>query len=103
METMKPGSPCIRCLIADLPDEAQLAELIRQRIELLPPEERTTEEERQERLGRCRRCEHLNHGTCVLCGCYVEIRTARRRMGCPDVPERWGRTAAACDEAQEGF
>ena len=30
------GKPCIRCLIRDLPDGEQLAEIIRERNELLP-------------------------------------------------------------------
>ena len=81
--------PCLRCLIADLPDEKALAGIIRERIEQLPPEKKVTEEERQQRLNCCRRCSRLNHGTCALCGCYVEIRAARKSMGCPDVPGKW--------------
>ena len=81
--------PCLRCLIADLPDEKALAEIIRERIGQLPSEERVSEENRQRRLNQCRRCRHLNHGTCALCGCYVEIRAARQSMGCPDVPGKW--------------
>ncbi len=81
--------PCLRCLIADLPDGAALAEIIASRIESLPPQERAEEAVRLERLARCRRCDHLRSGTCALCGCYVEIRTARIRQTCPDVPRRW--------------
>ena len=84
-----PRRPCVRCLIAELPDEAALAEILRERIAQLPPEERVPEEERQRRLDCCRACRHLNHGTCALCGCYVEIRAARARMGCAAVPEKW--------------
>lgn len=81
--------PCIRCLVADLPDGAALAEIIAERVDRIPPEERTPEQERERRLAQCRACEHLRRGTCGLCGCYAEIRSARRRMGCPDVPDRW--------------
>ena len=81
--------PCLRCLIAEMPDATALAEIIAQRIEQLPPEERTEEAERQRRLAQCRRCPHLRMGTCGLCGCYVEIRAAKTRLGCPDVPARW--------------
>ena len=88
-EERTPGSPCVRCLIADLPDERALAEILAQRVAQLPAEERVTEAERQRRLACCRDCRHLNHGTCALCGCYVEIRAARARMNCPDVPGRW--------------
>jgi hypothetical protein len=88
-ETNERRRPCLRCLIADLPDEKALAGIIRERIAQLPLEEKVTEEERQRRLNLCRLCRHLNHGTCALCGCYVEIRSARKALGCPDVPGKW--------------
>ena len=81
--------PCLRCLIEDLPDEKALAEILRERVAQLPPEERVPETERQRRLNSCRLCRSLNHGTCALCGCYVEIRAARKSMSCPDVPGKW--------------
>ena len=83
------GKPCIRCLTADLPGGAALSALLRERVAALPAEERAPEEETLRRLAVCRACEHLNAGTCALCGCYVEVRAARRRMACPDVPGRW--------------
>ena len=80
--------PC-RCLIGEMPDEAELAEIIRERIELIPEDERTPEKEYAFRLSRCRDCGSLQRGTCALCGCYVEIRAARVAKDCPDVPSRW--------------
>lgn len=80
--------PC-RCLIGEMPDEAELAEIIRERIETIPEEERTPEKEYAFRLSRCRECESLQRGTCGKCGCYVEIRAARKWQGCPDVPAQW--------------
>lgn len=80
---------CKRCLVGDIPDQASLAELIRERIALLPEEQRAQEAVLQARLDICRRCDHLNSGTCALCGCYVELRAAKRFMRCPDVPARW--------------
>ncbi len=82
--------PCIRCLLSELPDERALSEIIRERIAQMPESERATEAERQRRLSRCRACGKLNRGTCAACGCYVELRAARRRMSCPDVPDHWG-------------
>lgn len=83
------GKPCIRCLLAEIPDEAALAAAIRERIAGLPEGERAPERERQRRLGACKECEKLNRGICGACGCYVELRAARIRMGCPYVPDRW--------------
>ena len=83
------GKPCSRCLLSEIPDEAALAEAIRERILALPEEERAAETERRRRLGICKDCGELNRGTCGACGCYVELRAARIRQSCPDVPDRW--------------
>ena len=80
--------PC-RCLTADMPGGDALARIIRERTEQIPEAEQTPESLRLRRLDACRECGKLNRGTCALCGCYVEIRAARRRMDCPDVPPRW--------------
>ena len=80
---------CRRCLLADMPSEAQLAQSIRELIDLLPEEKRAGTEETERRLKFCRQCDHLQNGMCVLCGCYVELRAAKRLMKCPDVPNKW--------------
>ena len=83
-----PRQPC-RCLTADLPDAAALSRLLTEWLGQIPEEERTESEETAWRLDRCRRCDFLQDGTCALCGCYVELRAAKRRMRCPDLPDRW--------------
>ena len=80
---------CRRCLLADMPDEAALAKNIRELIELLPEEKRASSEASAQRLATCRNCDHLQNGMCVLCGCYVELRAAKRMMKCPRVPGKW--------------
>ena len=80
--------PC-RCLVGEIPDEAELAKIIRERIETIPEEERTPGKEYAFRLLKCKDCEHLQRGTCARCGCYAEIRAARKRQRCPDMPGRW--------------
>ena len=35
------------------------------------------------RLSTCRGCNQLNNGTCMGCGCLVELRAAYRREKCP--------------------
>jgi len=84
-----PSVPCVRCLLSELPDEKALAEILRERLSQIPSEERVPEEVRQRRLNVCRTCGHLNRGTCTACGCYVELRAARRARSCPEGPERW--------------
>ena len=80
--------PC-RCLVGEIPDGEQLAEIVRERIESIPEEERTPETEYAFRLSGCRACEYLNRGTCSLCGCYAEIRAARKWQQCPRLPAAW--------------
>ena len=81
--------PCRRCLLADMPDEAALAKNMQELIALLPEEKRADEPVRLHRLEQCKTCDHLNRGTCALCGCFVELRTAKKAMGCPAIPPRW--------------
>lgn len=82
---------CRRCLLEDMPSEREIAQVIREQIELMAPQLRADASERTRRLSICRECDHLISGMCGLCGCYVELRTAKRRMRCPDVPPRWAR------------
>ena len=84
-----PQRLCRKCLLQDLPDEAELAESIRELIALLPDEQRADAETIRIRLNACRACDALHRGTCGLCGCYVELRTAKKWMHCPRVPARW--------------
>ena len=81
-------TPC-RCLLRDREETRPLWQIVEEYVQSLPEEERAEESIRAGRLERCRVCPHLAGGTCVLCGCYVEARAAKRRLGCPAVPPRW--------------
>ena len=37
----------------------------------------------------CKACGSLESGTCMQCGCYVEMRAARIDMHCPDREAKW--------------
>ncbi len=80
---------CRRCLLGDMPDTSELSRVIAERIALLPEEARASAETVARRLAVCRGCEYLTNGGCALCGCYVELRTAKAALRCPDVPPRW--------------
>ena len=85
----EPKPICRRCLLEDMPSQAALAASIRDLIALLPEDKRTPREETSRRLAICRDCDQLRSGMCALCGCYVELRAAKARMGCPALPPRW--------------
>lgn len=72
-----------------MPSEKELHEIIRDRIAAMPEEQRAEEATVDARLMVCRDCDHLMSGTCALCGCYVELRAAKKSQRCPDVPGRW--------------
>ena len=72
-----------------MPSEKELHEIIRDRISAMPEEQRADGETVDARLAICKACDHLMSGTCALCGCYVELRAAKRGQRCPDVPSQW--------------
>lgn len=82
--------PCRRCLLEDMADQQDLRAWIQERNALLEENLRADEATRQQRLNACRSCDSLLSGTCALCGCYVELRAAKKNMRCPHVPDKWG-------------
>ena len=80
--------PCRRCLLQDI-DESQLMEAIQQRIAALPASQRASAEDYAARLSECRMRDFLVSGTCQKCGCYVELRAAKRSAYCPHEKPRW--------------
>lgn len=80
--------PC-RCTLLES-GQADMAKLVRDYVDSLSADEKTDEATYAARLNICRTCDNLHSGTCALCGCYVEARAAKKRQGCPAVPEKWG-------------
>ena len=85
--------PC-RCTLLES-GQADMAKLVRDYVDSLSADEKTDEATYAARLNICRTCDNLHSGTCALCGCYVEARAAKKRQGCPKVPEKWGAEEAA--------
>lgn len=86
MKTEK--KPCIKCLLRDL-DEADININIEKYIQIIKTSERADDTLYEQRLALCRECDHLLSGSCLKCGCYVEIRAALKASHCPCVPSRW--------------
>ncbi|MCD8074714.1 MAG: DUF6171 family protein [Lachnospiraceae bacterium] len=79
---------CKKCLLRDMAEQAQYANLFSY-VKNLPPDDKVPDDIYEERLAICRGCDKLLSGTCILCGCYVELRAAMRVKSCPAVPARW--------------
>ena len=79
---MNPEKECPRCLLMQSGGEKELEE-IKRCIERIKPEEKAGDDEYQKRLSICGECEFLISGTCIKCGCYVELRAAYKKNCCP--------------------
>lgn len=79
---------CKRCLLQDLGGHPYHESVLKYRSGL-PSGQRTSDQEYQARLAFCRACPQLQQATCALCGCYVEMRAAKKQMHCPDAPAQW--------------
>lgn len=82
IENNYPGNRlCRKCLLRqENPDAYALVEKEKLRIK---EADRTPEEEYKRRLSVCEKCEKLVSGTCLACGCYVELRAAFKKGSCP--------------------
>ena len=73
---------CKRCLLKDF-DPKVYKETIEEYINRIKASERTPDEIYQNRMDTCMNCDKLNQGTCLACGCYVELRAASANARCP--------------------
>jgi len=80
--------PCRRCLLAEL-DPDGMYRAVQKRVAQLSEDERTDLPEYQRRIAACTACSYLNSGTCGLCGCFVELRAAKKQMNCPHTKPKW--------------
>ena len=81
---------CRRCLLKEAsPEDYQ--KYVERFIKGADPSAREEEDIYQERLKACLGCEKLSAGTCLACGCYVELRALARSSRCPRKPSRWKR------------
>ena len=78
--------PCIKCLLQEYDEDKYLRE-IRKEIEWMDDEMRASEEIYRKRLAICRDCDKLMAGSCMSCGCYVELRAAAKAGRCPN--KKW--------------
>ncbi len=77
-----PDVKCIRCLLREA-YPADYRKYVEALLQKLRPADRTEEAAYQRRLKRCKACDQLNSGTCMGCGCLVELRAAYKKEKCP--------------------
>jgi hypothetical protein len=77
---------CGKCLLSEF-DMSEFAETVKRYVSLIPADKKSDGAEYARRLGICRGCDMLIDGMCGECGCFVEIRAAKRLMRCPT--EKW--------------
>ena len=88
--------PCRKCLLATT-DQGDVYATVQAYIAAISPALKTTPAVYERRLAACQTCCHLISGMCVLCGCYVELRAAKKAQTCVESATRW-----PTDEEQEG-
>lgn len=74
--------PCVRCLLEEA-GRQDVSQSVKAAVDKIPDSQKTGEMEYEKRLEICRECEFLTEGTCLKCGCYVELRAARKDSRCP--------------------
>ncbi len=78
---------CKKCLLMDIDIEAYSAKIGRI-LDLTEESRKADDELYRQRLAVCRSCEKLSAtgeetGTCLACGCFVELRAALKESRCP--------------------
>lgn len=83
------GNPrlCTRCLTRDMTGREEYFRSLREYIDNMDADIKTSASLYEDRLNVCRGCEMLLEGMCRSCGCYVELRAAVAKNGCPG--EKW--------------
>ncbi len=81
-------SYCRKCLLKDISKEEYFKNVY-EYIKSLDEEIKTPDGEYERRLGICKECDKLINGMCAVCGCFVEVRAAKKINYCPDVNRKW--------------
>lgn len=72
-----------RCLLRDRTDMEAERRRVKIYRSVMSEELRAEDAVYEQRLQICTECDALQNGTCMECGCFVEMRAARRDMNCP--------------------
>ncbi len=73
---------CRRCLLREA-FPADYQKYVASLLSGIPAQQKAALDVYEARLNVCRQCDQLNNGTCMGCGCLVELRAAYKRETCP--------------------
>lgn len=73
---------CKRCLLREA-FPADYEKYVEGLLRRIPESQKAAEQVYQSRLGQCKACDQLVNGTCMGCGCLVELRAAYAKEKCP--------------------
>ena len=79
---------CKKCLLMEMQESAYFQNLY-DYISRLDEDIKTDERNYQDRLCKCKACDSLMNGMCRICGCFVELRAAIEKNGCPHTTPKW--------------
>lgn len=79
---------CKKCLLKDLSQEEYFKNVY-EYLEQMDEELKAEEGEYQRRLSVCQTCDQLVNGMCRVCGCFVELRAAKKEQYCPSPKHYW--------------
>ena len=88
MENTNP-TRCRACLLRDTLNKEEYRKTILRVRENLSPRLLASDALYESRLALCTSCEHLQNGTCMRCGCLVEMRAMRTDQHCPPPLKHW--------------
>ena len=76
------NTTCKRCLLRDA-FPADYEKYVAGMLKMIPASVKAAEATYQQRLSVCSGCDQLQNGTCMGCGCLVELRAAYAKEKCP--------------------
>lgn len=79
---------CKRCLLSEIDIKGEYKNVF-EYIALIPEDRKAEKSEYEHRLAICKSCNELTNGMCAKCGCFVEVRAAKKEMYCAGEVKLW--------------
>ena len=70
-------------------DDGEYYRTVQEYISNLPEEMKISSDFYEKRLHYCQNCDNMVNGMCRLCGCFAEVRAAKKMSHCAMNPALW--------------